>query len=136
MKKEKKKFNFKVSNYPVGDFLIRIKNANLSGEKTVQFLPYKFVVSVAKCLMKEKYLREVDISEGMLRVSLNYHKKESVLTDIKLISKPGLRIYMKIEDIQKKKGPSIYILSTPGGIISSKEAVKKKIGGEVIAEIL
>lgn len=125
-----------VGNYPVGDFLIRIKNASMAGKKTFEFPLNKFVLSVAKTLVKEKYLREVIEEDGLLKVSLNYRKKEPVITNIKLISTPGLRVYMQVEELEAKKGPSIFIISTPQGIMSSKEAIKKKSGGEVIAEVL
>lgn len=139
--KAKTKINIKnvgktVGNYPIGDFLTRVKNAGLAGNKTVVFPQNKFVVSVAKCLEKEGYLRDIAVEQGILTVNLSYQKKEPVVTDIKLVSKPGKRVYMKIEDLEKIKSPWILILSTPNGIFSLKDALKKKQGGEVIAKIL
>lgn len=136
MKTKNRKIKTTVGNYPVGDFLIRIKNASLAGRKTVNFPSNKFVISVAKTLMKEGYLREVRVTQESLKVILSYKKKEPIITDIKIVSTPGLRVYMKVEELQKIKSPSIFILSTPEGIMSSKEAIKKKQGGEVIAKIL
>src|SRR4030043_1466050 len=136
MKLKIKQFKTTVSNYPVGDFLIRVKNAVLAKRKIVDFPSNKFVVSVVKSLIKEGYLQEIQVNQKLLKVSLSYRKKEPVITNIKLVSKPGLRVYIKIEDLQKIKSPSIFILSTPGGIMSSREAIKKKLGGGVIAEIL
>lgn len=136
MAKNKKISNKTVGNYPVGDFLIRIKNAGLARRKIVEFPPYKFVVSVAKTLQKEGYLREVKVDNDVLKASLAYKKKEPLITDVKLVSKPGLRIYMKADELEKIKSPYIFIVSTPKGIISSKEAIKKRMGGEIIAEVL
>lgn len=136
MVKKKKKTNKMVGNYPVGDFLIRIKNAGLARKKTVEFPAYKFIVSVAKTMKKEGYLREVGVGGDVLKVALSYKKKEPLLTNIKIVSKPGIRIYMKKEELEKIKSPSIFILSTPKGVMSSKEAVKNNLGGEVIAEVL
>lgn len=131
-----KRTKTKTINYPIGDFLIRIKNASLAGRKTVDFPATKFTVSVAKSLVKEGYLDDVQVDKGVLKTSLSYRKKEPVITGIKLVSKPGLRIYIKVEDLEKWKSPSILILSTPKGVMSSREAIKKRFGGEVIAEIL
>jgi small subunit ribosomal protein S8 len=125
-----------VGNYPVGDFLIRIKNASLARRKVVVFPPYKFVISVAKTLKNEGYLREVEVNNESLSVSISYKRKEPMITNIKLVSKPGLRIYMSYDELQKIKKPSILIISTPKGVMSSMEAIKKKLGGEVIAEVL
>ncbi len=64
-----------MNNYPVGDFLIRVKNASLAGRKTVDFPLNKFVISVAKTLVKERYLREAQVAQGILKVSLSYKKR-------------------------------------------------------------
>jgi small subunit ribosomal protein S8 len=125
-----------VGNYPVGDFLMRIKNASMAKKKSVEFPSTKFVAAVAKALVKEGYLEAIEQKERILAATLSFRKKEPMVSDIKLISKPGLRIYKKLKDLEAKRGPSIFILSTPKGIMSSKEAVKKSLGGEVIAEIL
>lgn len=136
MKRNAKISKKRVGNYPVGDFLVRIKNASLARRKVVEFPAYKFVVSVAKALQKEGYLREVKEDGVILKAALSYKKKEPLVTNVKLVSKPGLRIYMKYEELEKIKSPSILIISTPKGVMSSKEAINKKLGGEVIAEIL
>jgi small subunit ribosomal protein S8 len=136
MAKDKKIFKKMVGNYPVGDFLIRLKNASLARKKRIEFPAYNFVVSVAKALKKEGYLREVRTKDGVLEAALSYMKKEPLLTDIKIVSKPGVRIYMKKEELEKIKSPSIFILSTPKGVMSSKEAISNNLGGEVIAKVL
>lgn len=122
-------------NYPVGDFLIRIKNAALARKKLVEVQGTKAIKAVADVLKKEGFLESVDKKGKKLSLRLSYMKKEPVLLGLKLVSKPGLRIYMGVEELEAIKGPSIFVLSTPKGVISSKEAIKKRLGGEVIVEI-
>lgn len=122
-------------NYPVGDFLIRIKNAALARRREVKVPATKLIKAVAEVLAKEGYLQEVKEDKGEIVVKLAYRKKEPVLLDLKLVSKPGLRIYMGVEDLKKIKRPSIFIVSTPKGVMSSEEAKKKNVGGEVIVEV-
>jgi len=123
-------------NYPVGDFLVRIKNGAMAGNREFEVVNTKFINSVAKALVRTGYLEEAKLTEdNNLCVRLRYHKKEPLLMDIKLVSKPGMRVYMNRDELSKKRGASIYIISTPDGVLSSREALKKGIGGEVIAEI-
>ena len=124
------------TNYSVGDFLIRIKNAAMARNHEVEIKSNKKLVAIAECLKKAKYLGEVSQKDGRLTVTLAFRDKKPVLMDLKLVSKPGLRVYTPIDEIEKKKGPSIYIISTPKGVLSSKEAVKARVGGEVLAKIL
>jgi len=123
------------SNYSVGDFLIRIKNTAMSGGKTMEYRAEKQIIAIADALKKLGFLDIVKKEKGILTVSLAFKNKKPVIMNLRLISKPGLRIYMGVLEIEKKKGPSTYLLTTPKGIISSKEAIKSRIGGEVIAEI-
>ncbi len=123
------------SNYSVGDFLIRIKNAAMSGGKTVEYRAEKQIVAIADALKKLGFLDTVKKEKEILTVTLAYKSKKPVIMDLRLISKPGLRIYMGADEIDKKKGPSTYLITSPKGIISSKDAIKSRIGGEVIAEI-
>ncbi len=122
-------------NYPVGDFLIRIKNTVLASNREFDVASTKFIKQVAKVLEKARYLEKVEEKDGRLTIRLAYHKKEPVLMDIKLVSKPGLRVYMAADELEKKKGPSVYILSTSKGVMTSREAIKHRLGGEVIAEV-
>jgi small subunit ribosomal protein S8 len=135
MKKQEKVINFPKTNYSVGDFLTRVKNAAMSGNKKVQFFESRKVFEIAKALLKLGFLEEAKKANGGIESSLTFKNKKPVIRDIKLISKPGLRVYMKAESISKKKGPSVYLISTPLGVLSSREAVKNRVGGEVIAEI-
>jgi len=123
-------------NYPVGDFLIRIKNAARARKRELVVSETKAIKAVAKVLEKEGFLEKVTREKGELLVRLAFHRKEPVLLDLKLVSKPGLRIYMGVEELEKIKKPSILILSTSKGVMSSREAIKKRLGGEVIVEVL
>ncbi len=123
------------TNYPVGDFLIRIKNTAMAKNKSLEYKAEKQIVAVAEALKKLGFLNEVKKEKNTLIVSLAYKNKKPVIMNIKLISKPGLRVYKGVDEIELKKGPSTYLISTPKGIISSKEAIKARVGGEVIAEI-
>lgn len=122
-------------NYPVGDFLIRIKNAARADKKEVVTSFSNKIMAVASALKKLGYLNEVEKKEGVLSASLAYKKKEPVLLDLKLVSRPGLRTYMNVDELGSVRGPFIFLLSTPAGILSGKEAIKKGVGGEVIAKI-
>jgi len=124
-----------VTNYSVGDFLIRVKNTAMAKNKTLEYKAEKQVVAVAEALKKLGFLDTVKKEKEVLAVSLAYKNKRPVIMNLKLISKPGLRIYMGTDEIDKKKGPSTYLLTSPKGVISSKEAVKNRVGGEIIAEI-
>ena len=128
--------NINMTNYPIGDFLIRIKNAALARRKRVEVVSSKFIKDVAKTLKEEGFLDKVEEKKGKLIVNISYSHKKPVLMDIKVVSRPGLRIYMGVDDLEKIKRPSIFIISTPKGIISSIKAIKKRIGGEIIAEVL
>ena len=124
-----------VTNYSVGDFLIRVKNAAIAKNKEAVVSKNNEIEAIAKCLKKMGYLDDVASEKGILKVQLSFRDKRPVITDIKLVSKPGRRVYMKVAELLSKRGPSFYIISTPKGIVSSKEAKKLGVGGEVLAEI-
>lgn len=122
--------------YPVGDFLIRIKNAARGGLRELSLPETKLIRQVARVLKDEGYLEKVESKKGILKAELKYYKKEPLLTNIKLVSKPGLRIYSKVDDLKRRRSrASMLILSTPNGVLSSIKAVKRGVGGEVIAEV-
>lgn len=126
-----------MTNYPLGDFLIQIKNAGMAGRKEVTLKTSKLINAVSKVLKKENILDSVSEKDGMLTVTLAQHNKEAVLLDLKLISKPGLRKYMNVDDLKtrRRRGASFIILSTPKGIKTSDDCIKEKTGGEALAEI-
>lgn len=124
-----------MTNYQVGDFLIRVKNAANAGLKTVEMQKTSYIKAVAEALKVAGFLSEVQEKDGILISALTMKNKKPVLADLKVISKPGLRVYADTKILEKRRGPSILILSTPKGIVSSKEALKNRIGGEVIVEV-
>lgn len=123
------------TNYPVGDFLIRVKNAALAGQHEVDVPTTKGIKAVAEALKRAGYVEEVKSAEGILTATIFYRRKKPIMLGLKLISKPGLRIYMDVDDIEKKRGPSIFIVSTPKGVLISKEVITKRASGEVLAEV-
>lgn len=125
----------KQSNYPVGDFLIRIKNAAKIRQKKLTAGNSKLIQSVAELLVELGYLEDVAVKDDKITVSIAYHRKKSILYDLKLVSKPGLRIYKSADEIEATKGPFILLLSTNKGVMSSEQALKERVGGEVIARI-
>ena len=123
-------------NYPTGDFLIRIKNASIAGKKTVIAKKTNLIVDVAKTLKKLGFLESIKTDKENITVKIQYQNKQPLLTDIKLVSKPGLRIYKSADELEKIKKPTFLIITTSKGVFSKDEALKKRVGGEVIAEVL
>lgn len=135
--KSKNNINIKqtVTNYPIGDFLIRIKNAAMAGNKQLTVTTSKKLVSVAEALNKMGFIETIKNEKGVLTVNLTIKDKKPRLMNLKLVSKPGLRVYMSVDELEKKKSPSVFLISTPKGMTSSLKAIKERSGGEVIAEI-
>lgn len=127
---------FKTTNYDTGDFLIKVKNAAMAKNKAIVVRADKKIVALAEGLKKMGYVDEIKKDKDSLTVNLTFKDKKPLLLDVKLISKPGLRVYKSIAEIEKRKSPASYLISSTRGIISTKEAVKFRIGGEVIAEIM
>ena len=96
----------------------------------------KFVKEVAKTLKEEGFLNTIEEKKGKIKVTLSFSHKKPVVMDIKLISRPGLRLYKNVEELEKIKRPTIFLISTPKGVLSSKKAIKERVGGEILAEIL
>ena len=133
---------YKTTNYAVGDFLIKVKNASMAKNKEIKVDATKKIVALAEALKKMGYVDSVkkvsdpDGKKDGLVVGLTFKNKRPLLLDVKLVSKPGLRVYMSVAEIEKKKSPSLYLISSPKGLMSSNQAIKLRTGGEVIAEIL
>jgi small subunit ribosomal protein S8 len=123
-------------NYPVGDFLIQLKNAALARNQEVTVSNTKLIRAVADEMKRLGYLDKVEEKKGKLTAKLAFHKKEPLMNKVRLVSKPGLRIYVGADDLEKERGPSVFIISTPKGVMSSRKAIKERLGGEVIAEVL
>ena len=125
---------------PIADMLTRIRNANTAKHDTVDIPSSKIKVAIADILVDEGYIAKYDmIDEGSyktMRVTLKYgaDKNEKIITGIKRISKPGLRVYAGKDEIPSVLGGlGIAILSTNKGILTDKEARKAQVGGEVLA---
>ena len=125
---------------PIADMLTRIRNANTAKHDTVDIPSSKMNVAIADILVREGYIAKYEIiDDGIvktIRVTLKYgaDKNEKIITGIKRISKPGLRVYAGKENLPKVLGGlGIAILSTNQGIITDKEARKLQVGGEVLA---
>jgi small subunit ribosomal protein S8 len=126
---------------PIADMLTRIRNANTVGHTTVDLPASKMKKSIAEILRDEGYIKGYDVIEdgkqGIIRIQMKYGAdKERVISGIKRISKPGLKVYAKRGEVPKVLGGlGIAIVSTSQGIVSDKEARKLGVGGEVICYI-
>ena len=125
---------------PIADMLTRIRNANTAKHDTVDVPASKMKIAIADILLNEGYITKYDIVEDgsfkTIRVTLKYgaDKNEKIITGLKRISKPGLRIYAGSQEIPRVLGGlGIAILSTNQGVITDKEARKLNVGGEVLA---
>ena len=129
-----------VTSDPIADMLTRIRNANTAKHDTVDVPSSKMKVAIADILLNEGFIEKYDIVEDgnfkTIHITLKYgvDKNEKVITGIKRISKPGLRVYAGKENLPTVLGGlGIAILSTNQGIITDKEARKLQVGGEVLA---
>ena len=126
---------------PIADMLTRIRNANQNRSKEVIIPSSKMKFEIARILKEEGFIEEFKVNnesvQSTLTLTLKYgHNKERVITGLKRISKPGLRVYAKAEDIPRVlNGLGIAIISTPKGIMTDKLARKNNVGGEVIAYV-
>ena len=122
--------------------LTRIRNANTAKHDTVDVPASKMKVSIAEILLNEGYIKAFDIVDDgnfkTIRITLKYgaDKNEKIITGLKRISKPGLRVYASKEDLPKVLGGlGIAIISTNKGVLTDKEARKQNVGGEVLAYV-
>ena len=125
---------------PIADMLTRIRNANTAKHDTVDIPASKMKIAIADILVKEGYIAGYELIEegsfNTMRVTLKYgaDKNEKIITGIKRISKPGLRVYAGKDELPRVLGGlGIAILSTNQGVITDKEARKLQVGGEVLA---
>ena len=127
-------------NDPIADMLTRIRNANTAKHDTVDVPASKMKVAIADILVKEGYITKYDIEEignfKTIHIVLKYgkDKNEKIITGLKRISKPGLRVYASKENLPKVLGGlGIAIISTNQGVVTDKQARKLNVGGEVLA---
>ena len=125
---------------PIADMLTRIRNANTAKHDTVDVPASKMKLAIAQILLEEGYIKKYDvIEEGnfkTIHITLKYgaDKNEKIITGIKRISKPGLRIYAGKEELPKVLGGlGVAIISTNQGVITDKKARELQVGGEVLA---
>ena len=123
-------------DYSVGDFLIRVKNACLAGHTDMTIRKTNLIEAVAKTLVKMGYLSDLKVDGDNLTMHITQVNKRPLLANVKLISKPGLRIYMGHDEIAARRSPSRLIISTSKGVMPAGDAIKNKLGGEIIAEVL
>ncbi len=129
-------------NDPIADMLTRIRNANTAKHDTVDVPVSKIKVAIADILVKEGYVSKYEVVDNNgfsdIRITLKYgaDKNEKVISGIKRISKPGLRVYAGSNDLPRVLGGlGIAIISTNQGVITDKEAREKNVGGEVLAYV-
>ena len=126
---------------PIADMLTRIRNANAMRYKEVEVPASRIKLEIARILKEEGYISDVKIKKDKVQdvmvLNLKYgEKKERVITGLKRISKPGLRVSAKVEELPRVlNGLGIAIISTSKGIMTDKEARKESLGGEVLAYI-
>ena len=126
---------------PIADMLTRIRNANALNHESVSMPSSKMKVAIAKILLQEGFISDYKVKKNnvqdVLLLNLKYGaKKERVITGLKRISKPGLRVYAKKEEIPTVlNGLGIAIISTSKGLMVDREARKQNLGGEVLAYI-
>ena len=123
----------------VADMLTRIRNANSAKHDTVDIPASNMKKAIAQILLDEGYIKSFqtleDSKQGVIRIALKYGpNKSQVITGLRRVSKPGLRIYSSCEDMPRvMKGLGVAILSTSKGVMTDRQARKEKVGGEVLA---
>ena len=125
---------------PIADMLTRIRNANTDKHDTVDIPASKMKLAIAEILLNEGYIKKYEVIEDgnfkTIQVTLKYgqDKNEKIITGLKRISKPGLRVYAGKDELPRVLGGlGIAIISTNKGIVTDKEARKLQVGGEVLA---
>ena len=125
----------------IADLLTRIRNASASRHDSVEIPASNMKKAIVQISLDEGYIKNYSVKDdgkqGIIRVTLKYDEnKKSVITGLKRVSKPGLRIYSNVEDMPKvMKGLGIAIISTSKGVMTDRQARKENVGGEVLAFI-
>lgn len=127
---------------PIADMLTRIRNALTAKHETVEVTASKIKVAIAEILVKEGYVKGFEVVDGNVQnnivITLKYApvKGQKVVTGLKRVSTPGLRVYAGVDNLPKVlNGMGIAILSTSKGILTDKEAKAQHVGGEVLAYV-
>ena len=125
---------------PIADMLTRIRNANSARHDTVDVPASNMKKSIAQILLDEGYIKSYQIvddgTQGTIHITLKYNGKDKVITGLRRVSKPGLRVYARKDQIPKVlNGLGVAIISTSRGMMTDREARKLGVGGEVLAYI-
>ena len=126
---------------PIADLLTRIRNANMVRHEKLEVPASNMKKEIAEILKREGFVRDVeyieDNKQGIIRIFLKYgSSNERVITGLKRISKPGLRVYAKADEVPRVlNGLGIALVSTSQGVVTDKEARAKQVGGEVLAYV-
>ena len=125
---------------PIADMLTRIRNANSARHDTVDVPASNMKKSIAQILLDEGYIKSYQIvddgTQGVIHITLKYNGKDKVITGLRRVSKPGLRVYVGADELPRVLGGlGTAIVSTSNGVMTDRDARKKGIGGEVIAYI-
>ena len=123
---------------PIADMLTRIRNAGSAKHETVDIPASKMKKSIAEILLDEGYIKSYQIvddgTQGVIHITLKYNGKDKVITGLRRVSKPGLRVYAGADELPRVlKGLGIAIISTSKGVMTDKQARKEHVGGEVLA---
>lgn len=122
------------------DSIIRIKNGYLAKKDFVVIFYSRLIEAVVDILKREQYVKDYQIEENdkkkLIKVFLLYKEKKPVLTEVKIVSRPGRRIYVKVKDLKPVLGGlGMAVLSTPKGVMTDKQARKEKVGGELLFKV-
>ena len=125
---------------PIADMLTRIRNAIMARHTRVLIPASNMKIAIARILKEEGYVRDFDVvkdnPQGTIRITLRYVEKRPVLTQLKRVSKPGLRVYTRRDGIPRVRGGlGIAILSTPQGLMTGRKAYQLGLGGEVVCYV-
>lgn len=125
---------------PIADFLTAIRNANRARKAEVSTPSSKLKVEIARILKEEGFIAEYEVTpdekQGRIRVVLRYNGRENIMQHIERVSKPGRRIYVGKDDIERVLGGlGIAILSTPRGVLTDRAARRAGVGGELLAKV-
>ena len=123
---------------PIADMLTRIRNANSARHDTVDVPASNMKKSIAQILLDEGYIKSYQIvddgTQGVIHITLKYNGKDKVITGLRRVSKPGLRVYVGADELPRVlKGLGIAIISTSKGVMTDKKARANHVGGEVLA---
>ena len=123
---------------PIADMLTRIRNANNARHETVDVPASNMKKSIAQILLDEGYIKSFQVEDngvqGMIHITLKYNGKDKVITGLRRVSKPGLRVYVGADELPRVlRGLGVAIVSTSKGVMTDKAARANHVGGEVLA---